>query len=212
MRIICDLDGTLLDSKEQLFYAHQEACAECGWIIAPNYIDDYWAHRREGKTPYSHLAGLLQRSLTRKERQIYLKEYTRLVESPEALRRMDIFPETRSFLFQTEGVFLATFRADRESLKAELQRFNIDHFVTGIVACGGGRWRNRAKRKAKSIPKRWLDTDDEIWFIGDDYTDVEAAKILDVKSCAVCSGIRSRELLETFKPDRIIEHVGEFHQ
>ena len=127
MRIICDLDGTLLDGKWQYFYAHGMACDKLG--VDAGSIDAYWQARREGKSAYNVIENRIHRSLTRKERRIYIREAQWASESPEALTRMMLLPEAIGFLKEAGSVFLATFRRNSALLMMQLRKFDIEQYI-----------------------------------------------------------------------------------
>jgi phosphoglycolate phosphatase-like HAD superfamily hydrolase len=209
MRVICDLDGTLIDIWEKYYYAHAKACQAIGAQPGERY--KYQENIRRGDTGYSIAEAMTDfKKLTRKNRRQYNRIFLQNIETPEALAYDTLFPGVPDFLEGCDILFLATLRRERGKLLVQLSQLGIRQYFLDIGS-GNPKVRVSWKEKIKLIPDWWIDrTEREMWLIGDHERDIMVATQLGIKSCAVVSGVRSEAYLRAYSPNRIIATVAHF--
>ena len=130
-----------------------------------------------------------------------------LIESPEYLafdRPFDGSAAALAILARDATLHLCTDRQDRAAAVAQLQHMGLlDHFASVLVT------EQRASKRSlleAQLPMRGP----EDWFVADTGVDLETARALKMKTCAVLSGFRSRAYLERCAPDRIVDGIADF--
>jgi len=211
MILIVDLDGTLLDVWEKFYYCHVKACEAIAAV--PGEREFYKGIVRDGGRSFdvAYRSTYWVRKLGRRDRRKYYRRFVEVVESPEALRHDTLIEGTEAFLRQANPVYLATLRRSSAMLISQLMHLDIQEYFAGIQNAEKAKVKITWKDKARLVQKHWLDKDDrEIWLIGDDEKDVLAAQHLGIKSCIVNTGVRSADYLKQYKPNRVIDSIGDF--
>lgn len=202
MRIFVDFDGTLVDAKMRMFLLFKELVKES----ALNF-DEYWNIKRRGVSHQSLLSNLYNYSLEEISRfQIIWHEQ---IESPRLLIEDKLFSNSVFFLqewFNKAELVLITARQSPNALFKQLNDFDIFHFFNSILVTEG-----RVK-KNDLISLNYSVNELEDFMIGDTGADVECAKLLRLRSVAVLSGFFDRPTLEKYKPDFIINDIGDFNK
>lgn len=207
MTIICDLDGTLTYLWDKYYYSHTIACKAIR--VEPNELENYRQFLRSGGDGF-HAVVEWSRKLNRRDRRIYWQMFRDAVERAEALSKDRLLDSAVDFVKRCPNIYLVTFRRHLAMLLVQLDKWGIRDEFTAI-RCGNSKTKWSAKDKAALIPEEWIDPDDkETWWIGDSEIDMEAAKILGIKGCAVISGLRGEQFMRGQPYNRIIAHVGQF--
>ncbi len=196
MKLFFDLDGTLLDSRERLYKLFQFLVPE-----STLGFDEYWELKRNKNNHRKILHNLFSYSEERTEN--FEKEWFAKIEQEEWLAFDKPFEGITDFLIAQKEIhqlYLVTARQFEEGVTFQL------------AACGwGGIFdkifvTHQSEEKAGLI-KGTIVTKKEDWFIGDTGKDIEAGKILGIKTAGVLSGFRNRESLEKYKPTVILNSV-----
>jgi phosphoglycolate phosphatase-like HAD superfamily hydrolase len=203
MKIIFDLDGTLLDVEGRFYRIYSEILQRYGFKLLSGKT--YWTYRRQHystaviikKTcPEDFIATFYQERNRIFEQGNYLK-YDRL--RAEALRILNYF-------YKNYPIYLLTLRNNRKNLKIELNEKKIFNFFKAIITGDPfGDWTLKyrlIKDRIKVKPKEAL-------IIGDTEIDIEAGRELGIYTCAITTGLRNKDLIKQTKPDFIIENLLE---
>ena len=199
MKIIIDFDGTILDSRERLYFLFYTLVPECEL-----YIDDYWDLKR---AKVSHKQILSERyGYTDKKIASFQSAWMDLIEEENWLNKDVLFPgviEHLQVLGKVADLFLLTARQRPEMVDYQLNRTGLKGFFTGIYVTGG-------KLRKDDVVAGLLFTNDD-WMIGDTGHDVEVGKRLGIRTASVTNGFLSKESLLPYGPDLILDRFTDFN-
>jgi len=207
-----DLDGTLIDSREDIARAVNAALLRLGLpsLSAADVLRfvgdgieilmDRALRAVSGKAPDPGQVALAVR--------IMVQEYeARLFESTR------LYPGVRDTLGALQGARLGLISNKLESLSRELLRgFGLESLFSVILGSD-----SLPRRKPDPLPvavamARTGAIAAETVMVGDSRTDILAGKAAGVATCGVTWGFRSREELEAAGCDRIIDSMSELLQ
>ena len=199
MRILFDLDGTLIDSRERLYLLFQYL------VPASNLtFDEYWRYKRE-KIDHKKI---LQSKFSFSEHDIvsFNKNWMEKIESPEWLDFDKPFKGVTKFLEQLKReneLYLVTARQFESNVFSQLDSWGWSNVFTRIFV---------TKQKVEKIElvRNVVVTIPTDWFVGDTGKDIETGKALGIQTAAVLSGFLSEEKLREYEPDLIIDTVIDF--
>ena len=198
-----DLDGPLLDVSPRYVALHDA-------LLGPAALAGpiYWERKRAacpeetilGDLGIRDPAPLIQRRLER-------------IETPEYLALDRVWPWTRATLTRLEsaGPFvMVTARACRPLLLEQLDRLGLSTFFEEILSTPAGR---RVDEQKAELIRDYL-TQHRLepaghWMIGDTEADVGAGRLVGLRTVAVLSGIRNRELLLRANPNYLLDDIRE---
>ncbi len=198
MKILIDLDGTLLDSRERLYFLFKTLVPECDLCI-----DDYWDLKRAKVTHKQ----ILNKRYGYADKLIASFEtaWMDLIEEQNWLNKDVLFAgvsEHLQALGKVADLYLLTARQRPEMVNYQLDRVGLREFFVGIYVTGG---KLRKDDVVAGLPL----TDDD-WMIGDTGNDVEVGKRLGMRTASVTNGFLSKESLLPYGPDLILERFTDF--
>jgi phosphoglycolate phosphatase len=203
--ILCDLDGTLVDSRQDIAVAFQHAWRTVVGGIPPSATAIAQHIGKPLAKMLCELGGMLSPSLLSTFLTAYRRTYTR-----QDARLTQPYPEVILTL-QALSTFTLGVVTTKESGQAEivLRQLALIHFFQHIQ---GGSPGLRLKPAPDTIlaalaavhcaPPRAL-------MVGDTPADVLAGKAAGTKTCAVTYGFGTREALLQCAPDHVIDSFGE---
>jgi phosphoglycolate phosphatase-like HAD superfamily hydrolase len=199
MNIFLDLDGTLLEDHVRFFAVHRAALGEHRVALAP---EEYRRLKRE-QTPENEILRLHYPAV---DAAAYGAARQRLLEHRSMLAYNRLFPAALAALQQLSGhhLFVITMRSDAQTLLEELEHFGIDGFFEEILSAPGGSapWETKAALlRPYAAPRDWI--------VGDTEADVRGGKLAGIRTCALCSGIRTRAFLASLEPDLLLEGIAD---
>lgn len=128
----------------------------------------------------------------------------------ELLRSMDkikIVPEMKKAMDEIKeagfGVGLLSSNSDEN-----LRKFCAQNKLTFDFIYSGGSIFGKDQVMKKMLKKEKLDTEN-IWYVGDEVRDIEAARKTGVRIVSVSWGFNSRRVLEKAQPDFLVDSPGE---
>ena len=199
-RIFFDCDGTLVDSSQRLYQLFIELAPECRFSY-----DEYWKIKR---------ARITQRDLLRKYYQysdekidLFHKRWMEQVEEEPRLTLDQPFPGVGALLQKLAGsheLYLVTARQYPQRVKQQIASFGWKDVFTEIFVT------QQQQSKAAYLQTR-IDCQPGDLLVGDTGEDILAGKELGMKTIAVTSGILSREVLQEYQPDDILDTVVQIH-
>jgi phosphoglycolate phosphatase-like HAD superfamily hydrolase len=170
---------------------------------------EYWSYKRErvSEKVIAEHSGLQDRC----------NEYKRLrverIETVEYLNRDRTWPGIEMML---EGlrmknlVYLVTLRQSSEQLQWQLAQLGLSRLFHRVLqAQPEAGAENRGHLKAELVRKALGGSGRPGWFVGDTETDLEAGRLLDLRTAAVTFGIRSERLLDRLSPDVVLRTSDE---
>ena len=200
MKLLIDLDGTVLDCRSRL---HRLFCALAPEAAMP--FADYWTLKRAPRSNASilhDLAGWSDEQTSDFERR-WLEE----VERDEYLQFDQPFAHTERALELLSGrgsLMLLTSRQFEDRARRQIESHRLDrYFEDVIVATSGG-------DKAGAVRARRLDLASDDLLVGDTEADIRAARELGITAVALEGGVRDGEFLLKCKPDYIYSDLLDF--
>jgi phosphoglycolate phosphatase-like HAD superfamily hydrolase len=202
-QILCfDLDGVLLDVSEKYYRLHVDLMNELGG--QPLSKSEYWSCKRE-RVPEKAIA---ERSGLEGRFSEYKRLRQELIETAEYLNHDRTWPGIEEMLegLRTKSlVYVVTLRQSSDQLQWQLARLGLLRLFHGVQRslpeAGSG---NRGDVKAELVRKALGAGSRQGWFVGDTETDLEAGRLLDLRTVAVTFGIRSERLLYPLSPDVVL--------
>ncbi len=200
MKIIFDLDGTLIDSRLRLYRLIKD--------LVPNLslsFEQYWAMKRNKISNESILKSEL--NFSRAEINDFVKEWMKLIESPSYLQFDSVFSGMHlalKGLHSKADLFICTDRQLSEPVLNQLDSLNLSNFFKKTLVT------KKEQAKESLIMDNLGVLDKKDWLIGDTGKDIQAGQALKIQTCAVLSGFLSRNALEPYNPDLILDSVLDF--
>lgn len=196
--IFIDLDGTIIDASLRLYHLHEDILKLSGFMT-PYSREEYLALKRK-KTPEREIISFIPKHY----QDFYLQQRGKYMEDWAYLEQDILFSWSKAALEQLRRhntLILCTRRKKADFLVRQLQHLGLnDLFHDCIISFD---------QKEEMIKRHPLFLPQKAVIIGDTEADIETGKLLGIKTVAVLSGYRSKEFLENYHPDLIIENIGE---
>jgi len=200
VNIVFDLDGTLIDSRLRLYRLFQHLAPD-----SPLSYDQYWAFKQNkisNETILSSELGHDQDQIGR-----FVAQWMTLIESPTYLTLDGNFAgihATLTGLQQQADLHVCTARQLRQPVLEQLGDLNLLQFFKQVLVT------EQKYSKESLIAARVASLNSQDWLVGDTGRDIQVGKLLNMKTCAVLSGFLSRESLQSYDPDLILDSVVNF--
>ena len=200
MKLIFDLDGTLIDARQRLHRLFTHLVPEAGLDF-----DAYWALKRDKQ---GH-AAILARHLGWDADAIaaFERAWLACIEGPQWLALDQVLPgipEALARLGARAELWLCTARQFRAPVLLQLQQLGLQRHFRQVLVTGQQESKEALIRRSAGC----LDGGD--WLIGDTGHDVRTAQALGIRSCAVRSGFLSSARLLDYAPDLLLDSVADF--
>jgi len=207
MNVFVDLDGPILNNLPRLYGLYSDLLTEFGFEGLSEA--EYWAKKRSGVTEEEILR--ISKGFDSNLIQLYNKQRFEKIEANKYLELNNATVgcyDSLHYLSEQGDLILITERRNRDNLKRELLKKNLDHYFRRIL-CNFDHtispWKSKAGLIQTSIPK--FGKDDII--IGDTEADILCGKELEIYSIGLTNGIRNLRQLLVSKPDRICKNMVE---
>jgi phosphoglycolate phosphatase len=203
--ILCDLDGTLVDSRQDIAVAFQHAW----WTVVGGIPPSATAIAQHIGKPLAKMLSELGPTLSPSLLSTFLTAYRRTYTRQDA-RLTQPYPRVILTL-QALSTFTLGVVTTKESGQAEivLRRLALLHFFRHVQ---GGSLGLRLKPAPDTILASLAAlhcAPENALMVGDTPADVLAGKAAGTKTCAVTYGFGTREALLQCAPDRVIDSFGE---
>jgi len=201
--IILDLDGPILDGRFRHYQCYSDIL--CGLGFTPIALGKYWQMKRQRIDRRQQLAAggaaeIYDQFLESWMAQIEQKKYLALDRlQPGAIDKVREWESTGARLI------LVTMRNNNSNLHWQLESVGLAPFFSHVLAVGTAGEGN-AKAAAAKVHIDSLEKQSALW-IGDTESDIEAARLLGIRVCAVSCGLRTREYLAELSPDFLVEDL-----
>ncbi len=200
MKIIFDLDGTLICSKKRLYDLF------C-FLVDDNKLSfsAYWDLKFAGHTNKEILVEAFGFSSI--QVQVFLEKWMALIETDQYLKLDKVIEGIPRFLLDLKKehrIYLCTARQSMAMLAVQLNNLAIaDHFEQIFIT-------EQRVSKEQLLIDSGLGFGSEDWIVGDTGHDILTGKALGLRTCAVLSGFMSEASLAKYEPDLILPYVHNF--
>jgi phosphoglycolate phosphatase len=197
MKLIFDLDGTLICSKKRL---HELFCDLVG--NRELSFNTYWELKFDRNSNQDILRNRFDYSDEKVD--VFVADWMSKIESDYYLNMDSPIEGLQNFLQEVgknNQLYVCTARQSVSQVTKQLKEFSVldlfhDIFVT-----------EQKYSKIELLINSGIVFSSDDWFIGDTGHDINTGKQLGVQTCAVLSGFMSEEVLKTYLPDTIIANT-----
>ncbi|RZG76959.1 HAD family hydrolase [Acinetobacter sp. WCHAc060025] len=197
MKIIFDLDGTLICSKKRLYklFCDLVKSKELGF-------DEYWNLKFMGNTNQDILKNRFNYSLV--EITEFIDHWMINIESDTYLKMDSLIPGVADFLdkiSQNNELYICTARQSISQVTEQLADLGILVFFRNVYVT------EQKRTKIQLLIDSGLDLSENDLFIGDTGHDILTGKEFGMTTIAVLSGFMSEAKLELYTPDYIVNDI-----
>ena len=197
MKIIFDLDGTLICSKKRLY--------ELFCDLAQNRdlsFSEYWYFKFSGKSNQD----ILRDSFKYSDDKIacFVSDWMDKIESDYYLSMDTLIEGVEEFLTavsKKNTLYVCTARQSIAQANKQLENLSILSFFQDVFVT------EQEFTKEELLRKSGLSFSEHDWFVGDTGHDIMTGKKIGTQTCAVLSGFMSESALSKYEPDKIINNV-----
>lgn len=197
MKLLFDLDGTILNSMVRMYQLFQTLVPTSKFTH-----DDYWALKRNKVSHHVILRDYFHYSII--DIEIFERAWMKLIESDEFLSFDTLLPGVASRLSELQckhSLYILTARQCRSKVIKQLESFSLLEFFTDVFV-------TEAKvDKYELIRVSNLVCNSSDWMIGDTGHDILVGKKLGIQTAAVTCGFLSKTALLEYQPDIIEENI-----
>jgi phosphoglycolate phosphatase len=194
MKILFDLDGTVIDSRLRLYRLFCDITSQT--LLS---FGDYWNLKRSMINHEMILTNYFQ--YTNKEYLAFEKKWLSLIETDDYLKYDKPFDFTKNVLqvlkSKNHQLYLVTARQSKENVYKQLTEFELFILFEHIFVT------ESKKSKLELLQEAELQLCNDDILVGDTGLDIKTAKALHLKSGAVLSGFRNKDILNKYLPDFI---------
>lgn len=200
MKIIFDLDGTLICSKKRLYELFCDLVGN-----GDLSFDYYWQLKFESNSNQD----ILKKEFSYSDEMIniFVADWMRKIEEDYYLDMDSPIKGLKEFLQEiskNNQLYVCTARQSIAQVKKQLDNFNIlDLFCEVFVT-------EQKFTKLELLINSEVSFSQEDWFMGDTGHDINTGKQLGMQTCAVLSGFMSEKALEAYSPQLILDNITHF--
>lgn len=198
MKIVLDLDGTLIDSSERMYRLFQKLVPESRLSR-----DEYWNLKRDKNNHRMILNGLFPD----RDFEDFNRKWMNEIESNDFLEMDRCYPDTipvLSSLKERYELILLTARQSKIRLLNEINRLGISVFFTAVLVTGG------TNTKEDLIRKIGHESSDI--YVSDMGEDILLGKKYGFYTCAITHGFMNEKKLQGYLPDKIVHSLTELQE
>ncbi len=197
MKIIFDLDGTLICSKKRLYELFCDLTKSRKLSFS-----EYWGFKFRG---YSN-QDILKKEFDYSEEKIkkFITLWMNKIEDSYYLEMDAVIEGLQEFLEKisiNNQLYICTARQSIAQVNTQLKKLAILEFFEDIFVT------EQSSTKAELLLNSGMVFSENDWFVGDTGHDIKTGQQLGVKTCAVLSGFMSESALKGYEPDSIINNV-----
>ena len=202
MKIIFDLDGTLIDSSERMYRLFQELVPESDFSK-----EGYWELKRN-KVNHKKL---LEQYFPNYDFDDFNEKWLKRIEAEEYLGTDNLYDDTVDTLNSLKNrgieIILLTARQSKDGLYRELERLGIDTFFDRILTTEGLKSKETLLKESGILDQ--INGTDSVFFVSDMGKDIMVGKEFGLKTIAITHGFMNEKCLSEYNPDNIINNLKE---
>jgi phosphoglycolate phosphatase-like HAD superfamily hydrolase len=216
MRIITDFDGPIMDLADRYYHVYQLCLAK---FQQPNQSirvltkAEFWTYKR-AKVSEQQVG--IESGLTADQAEVFKQIRNRTAHQLQYLSLDRVVPGSIAALerLQTSGIELIVMTLRRTcELNAAFEQYDLAQFFTpdrryclADDYIKQGDIKDKTQLMAQALSE--LKPEPNTWMIGDTETDIIAAQTHGIRVIGVLSGIRDRDRLVQYQPDRIVADLA----
>lgn len=197
MKLIFDLDGTLICSKTRLYKLF------CKIVESTNLSqEEYWSLKFSGQSNTDILKTVY--SFSNNQISLFIDEWMKNIELDEYLTIDTLIEGAEDFLQKislNNTLYLCTARQSYSQTIKQLTNLGIVSYFEEVFVT------EQKKSKVELLKNSDIEFDHLDWIIGDTGHDIITGKELNINTCAVLSGFMSKEKLMNYKPNNIVADI-----
>ncbi|MFW1957329.1 HAD family hydrolase [Acinetobacter guillouiae] len=197
MKIVFDLDGTLICAKKRLYELF------CDLVGTKELtFDSYWKLKFLGNTNQDILKNEFKYS--EKKIEFFINTWMLKIENDKYLEMDTLIDGADNFLCELSKdnqLYICTARQSFTQAIKQLNKLGILSFFQEVFVT------NQKFTKKELLINSDLKFSKEDLFVGDTGHDIITGRELGMKTCAVLSGFMSKDRLELYSPDFIVKDV-----
>ena len=198
MKIIFDLDGTLICAKKRLHELFLD-------LLQDEHIDfdSYWNLKFSGRKNIHILREYFDYSDAKIDK--FLISWMDKIESDYYLDMDEIIVGAKKTLEKyrkNNELYICSARQSVSQVHKQLKNLGVFSFFQDIFVT------EQKVSKEEIIKKSGIIFSKEDWIVGDTGNDINTGKKIGVNTCAVLSGFMSEKSLGNYSPDLMIENVS----
>ncbi len=200
MKIVFDLDGTLICSKVRL---HELFCALVG--NRELSFDTYWDLKFDLNSNQDILKNHYDYSDEKTD--FFVQNWMKKIEEDSYLNFDTPVEGLHTFLQQLSKkntLYICTARQSISQTKKQLENLQMLGFFSEVFVT------EQKHSKVELLTNSKLSFCNEDWFVGDTGHDINTGKELGMKTCAVLNGFMSESVLKTYSPDLVVDNITYF--
>jgi phosphoglycolate phosphatase len=192
MTIYIDLDGTILDISQKYINLFADLSGSSYELAL-----EFWAERKLGKSTEQVLGHLKYGKINP---QTFADNWIELIETREYLAYDMIFPgllEMFELIHQTHELVICTARQSQDLLIEQLEDLKILNYFQDVLVTE----KKVSKLTLMSNHRKTLKSSDyeQDWIVGDTPEDITTGTQINIKSCAVLSGLTPQHKFESLE-------------
>lgn len=196
MKIFFDLDGTLIDSRGRLYRLFQHLVP-----ASTLSFDEYWNYKRNKIDHREMLKKFF--SFSQDEIFLFQENWLDQIELPQWLALDKPFRGVTEYLLELKKqheLYIVTARQFENILLSQLTDFGWNGIFVKVFVTA-------QKTEKADMIKKAVATNETDWFVGDTGKDIQTGKSLGLRTAAVLSGFLSKEKLQEYEPEIIVDNV-----
>ena len=197
MKIVFDLDGTLICSKKRLYELF------CDLVETKELtFDSYWKLKFLGNTNQDILKNEFKYS--EDEIELFVNNWMKNIERDKYLEMDTLINGAESFLCEiskSNKLYICTARQSLSQATKQLNKLGVLDFFQEVFVT------EQKKTKKQLLIDSDLNFSIEDWFVGDTGHDIMTGKDLGMTTYAVLSGFMSKAKLQLYSPDFIVNDI-----
>lgn len=200
--LIFDLDGTLVDSVEDIANALNFTLASLGCPAKS---------KAEVRSIVGDGVSILMKRATGCEDSLFIQEAITIFKKyyrNHCIENTRLYPGVEEVLrfFKEKKIALISNKPD-EMVHQTLKHFSIQNYFSVVLGPESTKEKKPHPEPVLKVLDHLKVAPNETLIVGDGSTDMQAGKAAGILTCAVTYGYRNRKELETFKPDFFLDRI-----
>jgi phosphoglycolate phosphatase-like HAD superfamily hydrolase len=202
VKVFLDLDGPILDNSGRYYSLYRQLLSQAGHT--PLGQAEYWEAKRRRVAEED----IIRRTCPEEFIPSYLTRRLEIIEDYDYLLLDRVWENAPAILgawSREHALYLVTLRKHRAVLIKQLEHLHLLPYFRSVYSedHNDGTWAVKQR-----LIEHEIDDPAHCVIIGDTDADILAGKALGIRTVAVTCGIRTKELLLSYRPDHLVPNLG----